>query len=285
MIDTHAHLDFKQFNKDREKVISRSFEKGLTKIINIGCNLKRSKSTVALSAKHENIYASVGVHPHDANELVEMDCNPSHENAILGLKKLAQSKKVVAIGEIGLDYYNMSEANITSFAYNAGRPAAKMAGKPNLPSRKTQIKAFKAQFKMAQELGLPVILHVREAHGEMLKIFVVEAIHELPLRGVVHCFSGSWKDAEQYLSLGFYISFTGIITYTDSYDKVIQNTPLERIMLETDCPYLAPVPHRGERCEPWMVKFIAQKIAQVKKIDIEQVAIQTTTNAVKLFGL
>lgn len=281
MIDTHAHLDFKQFKADREKVISQSFENGIERIINIGCNLKRSKSSIALSAKYKNIYASVGVHPHDAGEITK--------DALDKLKKMAKNSKVVAVGEMGLDYCN--------------------TGRPNLPSKKIQIKTFKAQFKMARELGLPVILHVREAHREMLMSLrgdkalltcrqeyceiatgsfappKVGVQDDKRIKGVVHCFSSSWKYAEQYLEMGLYISFTGIITYTDSYDGVIANTPLNRIILETDCPYLAPVPFRGKRCEPWHVKFIAEKIAEVKKIDVDEVIAQTTKNAIKLFGL
>jgi len=242
MIDTHAHLDFKQFDKDREKVISRCFKSGIKKIINIGLDL-------SLLEKHENIYGATGYHP---DEVDKFDLEK--------LKKLASQPKIVAIGEIGLDKSKIS---------NLKSPPRRQAG---------QILVFKKQLELAQELDLPVIIHCRKLHDEIIKIINGH-------RGVIHCFTGTLKQAQKYLNLGFYISFTGIITYDRSYDKVILNTPLERILLETDCPFLAPAPYRGQRCEPWMVKLTAQKIAEIKNIGFNKVVSQTTENAERLFKI
>lgn len=230
MIDTHAHLDFKQFDKDREEVITRCFKRGIKKIINISLDL-------SLLEKYENIYGAVGYHPDDIKKF-----------NLEKLKKLA--KKAIAIGEIGLD-----------------------ATKDNL---KHQKKIFQKQLAIAKKFNLPIIIHCRKLHDEIIKF--IKGHH-----GVVHCFTGSFKQAQKYLDLGFYLSFTGLITYDRSYDKVISNTPLERILLETDCPFLAPAPYRHKRCEPWMVKFAAQKIAEIKNISFDKVVCQTTKNAEKLF--
>jgi len=240
MIDTHAHLDFKRFDKDREKVIARCFEKGIKKIINIGCSLKRSRSSLELAEKYKNIFASVGLHPLCAE----------HKFNLKVFSRLA--KKAIAIGEIGLD-----------------------ASKNNLEQQK---EVFIKQLKIAKSLDLPIIVHCRKLHDKVLKMIKGH-------RGVVHCFTGNFKQAQEYLNLGFYLSFTGLITYDQSYNKVILNTPLERILLETDCPFLAPVPYRGQRCEPWMVEFVAKKIAQIKNINFDKVVDQTTKNTKKLFKI
>ncbi|MFH1392070.1 MAG: TatD family hydrolase [bacterium] len=230
MIDTHAHLDFKQFDKNREKVIARCFKDGVKKIINIGYSLK---------IQHKNIYFAVGYHPFD---IKKFDSEK--------LKKLAQ--RAVAIGEIGLD-----------------------ATKNNL---KRQKEVFIQQLAIAKKFNLPVIIHCRKLHDEIIKFIKGH-------RGVVHCFAGSFKQAQKYLDLGFYLSFTGLITYDRSYDKVILNTPLEKILLETDCPFLAPAPYRHKRCEPWMMKFTAQKIAEIKNIAYNKIIKQTSNNAEKLFKI
>lgn len=230
MIDTHAHLDFKQFDKDREEVIARCFKNGVKKIINIGYSSK---------IKHKNIYFAVGYHPYDIKRF--------------DLEKFKKSaKKAIAIGEIGLD-----------------------ATKDNLEQQK---ETFIKQLAIAKKLNLPIIIHCRKLHDEIIKLIN-------GYRGVIHCFAGSFKQAQKYLDLGFYLSFTGLITYDRSYDKVISNTPLDKILLETDCPFLAPAPYRGKRCEPWMVKFTAQKIAKIKNIAYDKIVRQTSDNAEKLFKI
>lgn len=242
MIDTHAHLDLKQFNKDREKVITRCFKRGIKKIINISLDL-------SLLEKHENIYGAVGYHPEaDKSDLEK-------------LKALAGRPKIVAIGEIGLD-------------------------KSKISNLKSQISIFQKQLALAEKFKLPIILHCRKAHEDLINILNTKyKIQNTLFRGVIHCFTGSFKQAQKYLNLGFYLSFTGLITYDRGYDKVILNTPLEKILLETDCPFLAPGPYRGQRCEPWMVKFTAQKIAEIKNISFDKVVSQTTKNAEKLFKI
>lgn len=224
MIDTHAHLD------------KKTCLKNINKIINISLNLN-------FAQKHKKIFNAIGYHPHDIKKF-----------NLQKLKKLAKNKKVVAIGEIGLD--KTAKADF-----------------------KKQKEVFLKQFNLAQKLNLPVILHVRDYHKEMLEILPEK------VNGVVHCFSSSLQNAQKYLAKNLFLSFTGIITYSGSYDKVVLNTPLDKILLETDCPFLAPAPFRGKKCEPWMVKFTAQKIAKIKNISLIKVITQTTKNTEKLFKI
>lgn len=272
MIDSHCHLDFKEFDRDREEAIKRFFDLGGEKMINVGCDLASSERSVDLASKHKNIFASVGVHPHDAEKLDEL---------VLGkLEELIANKKVVAVGEIGLDYF---------------RPESSRSPKEK------QIEAFKMQLDLAKKHNKPVIIHCRDAYVEMLEI--LKSRQSEKLRGVMHCFLGSWPIAEELLNLGFYLGFTGAITYqkksafvsapvTPKFKldepeifNVIKNTPLDRILIETDCPYLAPMPHRGERNEPSFVKHVAEKIAEIKGTSIEKTEKATSENAGKLFGV
>ncbi|MBU3965670.1 TatD family hydrolase [Patescibacteria group bacterium] len=293
IIDTHAHLDFKEFDRDREETIKRFFKSGGKKIINVGCDLKSSARSVALAEKYENIFASVGVHPHDADTF--------DAGALKKLEELTASQKAVAIGEIGLDYF---------------RPES--SGSP----KEKQIEAFKLQLDLAENHKKPVIIHCRDAYVELIEILKnyqpkadEPRAHKTPiLQGVVHCFLGSWPIAEKVLKLGFYIGFTGAITYAkeaktvdvtiaskiklDELDepldfargepeifKVIKNMPIDRILIETDCPYLAPALHRGERNEPSYIKYVAEKIAEIKGISVGEVEKATSENARKLFGI
>lgn len=275
MIDSHAHLDFKEFDKDREEVIRRFFGAGGEKIINVGCDLKSSARSAALAKKYENIFASAGVHPHDADTV--------NEATLQKLEELTARPKVIAVGEIGLDYFR------------------------NLSPKEKQIEAFKAQLELAENRKKPVIIHCRDAYVELLKI--LKDYKTENWRGVVHCFLGSWPVAEELLKFGFYIGFTGAITYPkkvkifdDPLDttrgkplvasevepeifKVIKNMPIDRILTETDCPYLAPVPHRGKRNEPSHVKYVAEKIAEIKGISVGKVEKATSENAKKLFKI
>jgi len=223
--------------------------KNISKIINISLDL-------SFAEKHKKVFNAIGYHPYEIKNL-----------NLEKLKKLTKNSKVIAIGEIGLDDSAYAKA-----------------------SADKQKNAFLRQFKLAQELNLPVILHCRGLHDEFLKILK-------KYRGVIHCFTGNLKQAQKYLDLGFYLSFTGIITYSDSYDKVIKNIKLSKILLETDCPFLVPEPirsqkkrlPRGEQSElygePWMVKFVAQKIAKIKKISYKKVVQKTTKNAKKVFKI
>lgn len=250
-IDTHCHLDFPEFDNDRDEVIKRSREDGIGFIINIGSSLKGSQASLELARHYEFIYAAIGVHPHDADSF--------SEKTYSAIKELAGKEKVVAIGETGLDYYR------------------------NLSSPQNQKALFISLINLSKELNLPLVIHTRLAEADTLKILK----SAMPVRGVVHCFSGDDNFLKECLDLGFLLSFTCNITYkkADNLRNIVKNAPLERILLETDAPYLAPEGLRGRRNEPINVKALAEMIAQIKQIGVEQVAAVTTDNAKKLFNL
>lgn len=270
MIDSHAHIDFKEFDKDREKVIARYFENGGEKLINVGCDLASSARSIALAEKHKNIFASIGAHPHEAEML--------NEEALKKLEELVVKEKVVAMGEIGLDFFRPESSGL---------------------SKEIQIDAFKAQLELAENHKKPVIIHCRDAYVDLLEI--LKNYKTTGWRGVAHCFLGSWPIAGELIKMGFYIGFTGAITYQKKSAfvtapaspkfklgepeifNVIKNTPLNRILIETDCPYLAPAPRRGERNEPSFVKHVAAKIAEIKGISVEEAGKATSENARILF--
>ena len=256
MIDSHAHLDFKEFDKDRAEVIQRAFANGVKKIINVGCNLERSKASIELAEKYRNIFASVGCHPHDV-DIAELSIVNRE------LRKLTKSDKVVAIGECGLDYFRLE----------------------NEKDKENQQKLFRTQIKLAKEMNLPLIIHCRDAYDDLLDILQSFDLSEKP--GVAHCFLGNLSEAERLLDLGFYISFTGVITFPKAEKtlEVVKKISLDRILIETDCPYLAPVPKRGDRNEPVYVRYVAEKIAEVRDIDIEKVEKATANNTMRLFGI
>jgi len=260
MIDTHSHIDFKEFDPDRDDVIKRYFCNGGEKLINVGCDIKSSERSHELAAKHENIFCAVGIHPHDAS-------TADSEN-LSKLEQMSQHYKAVAIGEIGLDFFR------------------------NLSPMETQVEAFEAQLEMALRRNKPVILHCRDAYNEMID--VLSGFNSAKWRGVIHCFSAGWEIAEKFLQMGFHIGFTGIITYykdnavTNGFPEihnVIKNMPIDRILLETDCPYLSPVPYRGERNEPLHVKYVLEKLSKIRNEDIKTVETMTSANAVDLFRL
>ena len=251
LTDTHAHLDFPQFDDDREEVIARALAAGVGIIINVGTDLASSRRAVTLAEAYPQIYAAVGVHPHDAKTLTD--------EALAELGELARHPKVVAIGEIGLDFYR------------------------DLSPRNVQREAFERQLALAQELGKPVIIHDREAHAEVMAI-----LRRWPgLRGVLHCFSGDLDMAHEAIEMGFYISVAGPVTFKNArrLPEIVRQLPLERLLIETDCPYLAPHPYRGRRNEPAYVRLVAQKVAELKGMSLERVARVTTANARQLFGL
>ncbi len=258
MIDSHCHLNFKSFNDDREAVIKKSFEDGITGIINVGTKEDSSKLAVELAQSHENLYAAVGIHPHHADIY-------SKEN-IEEIEKLASKKGVVAIGEIGLDNHLF-----------------KGSTKPTQP-KDLQIKLLKDLLNLAKNLNLPAIIHCRDAFNELLPIIVESNVSK---KGVFHCWSENLENAKKALDIGFNISFTGIITFKDALDiqEVAKAIPLERLLIETDSPFLSPIPLRGLRNVPQNVKIVGEFIAQLRGISTEEVINQTTLNAKKLFSI
>ena len=259
LIDTHCHINFKDFDKDREEIINQCLKNGIN-IINIGVNYTASKEVIEIAEKYDKgIYATVAVHPHDVGE--SRDNNNFDYDKFL---ELAKNKKVVGIGECGLDY---------EFCEN------------DLEAQKKQQEVFMEHLKLAQETNKPIIIHSRRLFPEILEI-----VKKYPkVKGVLHCYMGRWSYAEEYLKLGYYLSFTGLITYARDYDKVIKNCPLDRILIETDSPYLTPEPFRKKeeiiRNTPLNVELVAKKIAEIKGVSFEEVANQTTKNAQKLFNL
>ena len=254
--DSHAHLNFKAFNNDYLKIIKNCLDKNLW-LINVGSRYADSERAVAIAENYEKgVWAAIGLHPTSAED----------ENFVYQkyLTLAKNSDKVVAIGETGLDYYRVK----------------------NPESRIGQKKLFLEHLRLAKEINRPLIIHCREAHDDLIEI-LNSKLNTLnsKLNGVIHCFSGNRQQAEQYLELGFFIGFTGIITYSSEYDEIIKNLPLEKILIETDCPYLAPVPRRGQRNEPAYITYTAQKIASLRGLSLEKTAKQTADNALNLFQI
>ncbi|NLN14518.1 MAG: TatD family hydrolase [Tissierellia bacterium] len=252
-IDSHAHLDDSRFDGDRDILIKSLKDNDIELVINIGADLQSSIDSLKLADKYDNIYATIGVHPHSAKEVTE--------ETLEEFRKLAKHPKVVAIGEIGLDFY-----------YD------------NSP-RDIQRKWFREQLKLAKELNLPVVIHSREATKETYDIIKEE--QDGTLRGVLHCFSASKEVAMEYIKLGFYISLAGPVTFKNARvaKEVAKAVPLDKLLIETDCPYLAPEPNRGRRNEPKYVRYVAEKIAELRGIPVEEVAEQTRKNTKELFGI
>lgn len=253
MIDTHAHLDFKQFDRDRDQVIEYALSSGVERIVNIGFDLRSSLESVELAEKYGQIYAAVGFHPHDSKDL--------SDDSLEQIKKLARHKKVVAIGEMGLDFYR------------------------NLSSREDQIKAFIRQIALARELKLPIVVHVREAWDDALA--VLRETKAESVGGVLHSFTGDSEQAKSALCLGFYLSFNGMLTYPDSKtSEAVKQVPLDSILVETDCPYLPPVTHRGKRNQPAYVRLVLEKLSELfSPLTFEDLERITTLNACRLFRL
>ena len=252
LFDTHAHYDDAQFDPDREALLAALPGCGVGLVVNPGCDIPTSRKALALAARFPHVYAAVGYHPENCGPYVPEDLDT--------LRQLAAHPKAVAIGEIGLDYY--WEEN---------------------PPRDFQQQVFRAQLQLAEELELPVIVHDREAHGDSLSI-----IREFPnLRGVFHCFSGSAEMARELVKLGWMISFTGVLTYKNARKalETADAVPLEHLMIETDSPYMAPVPNRGKRNDSRNVSFICQKLAEVKGISPEDCAHITTENGKRFFRI
>ncbi len=251
-IDTHCHLDFENFNDDRETVIQRSIKNKIETIITIGTDVKSSETSIELANKFATVYPAVGIHPNE--------CSNSSEKSLQRISELCTRSKVVAIGEIGLDYYR------------------------DYAPKDRQIKFFKAQLEIAREAQLPTIIHNRNAHTDIYEILVEEKASEL--KGVLHSFEGDINFLDSILSYNFYVSLTGVVTFKNAaYNEIIKHIPLDNLLLETDSPFLAPMPFRGKRNEPSYIKYTAEKIAKVKKISVEKLAEITSNNARELFNL
>ncbi|MFY9176535.1 MAG: TatD family hydrolase [Caldicoprobacterales bacterium] len=253
LFDTHAHLDDKRFDEDRDELIRELPNRGVSRVITPGIDTDSSKKCVDLAGKYDIVYAAVGIHPHEANQ--------AEDNYLDLLADMARHKKVVAIGEIGLDYYY------------------------DFSPRDIQKKCFIEQIELAAELKLPIIIHNRDSHEDMLNI--LKSYKGIINGGVMHCFSGSWEMAKTVLDLGLYISLAGPVTFKNAKRpvEIAQNVPLDRLLIETDSPYLTPVPHRGKRNDPGHVSLVAEKIAEIRGITGEEVGRITTENAVKLFKI
>jgi TatD DNase family protein len=252
LTDTHCHLHFPHFDPDREAVLARARAAGVTVFLVPGTDLPSSRRAVALAQQHPDVFAAVGVHPHAAKTL--------RERELQELRELAGHPKVVAIGEVGLDYYR------------------------NLSPRAEQVRALEQQLALAAELGLPVIVHNREATGEVLA--ALRAWRPQGRAGVLHSFSGDVPDAEAAVGLGFCVGITGPVTYRNGEQmrRVAAAVPLDRLLIETDSPYLSPQPFRGQRNEPAHVRAVAEKIAEVRGLPLAEVARASGANAAALFG-
>lgn len=250
LTDTHTHLDAIQFEEDRHEVIARAKETGVTRIVNVGFNRETIPTTMALAEQYDFIYAAIGWHPQDAQHMREGDLE--------WIEGLCQHEKVVAIGEIGLDYYWDK-----SFM-------------------EVQKRIFREQIRLAKKVGLPIVIHNRDAHLDILTILKEEAAAEVG--GIMHCFSGSWETAKQCLAMNFYISFGGPVTFKNAKQpkEVLAQVPLDRLLLETDAPYLTPHPYRGKRNESSYVSLVAEAAAEIHGMTLEELARITTNNAARL---
>lgn len=252
LFDTHAHFDDEQFDADRDEVLKSLKSYGVGNIVNIGSSIKTSRTSIALAEKYDFVYAAVGVHPSETGELCETDIDE--------LKRLAANPKVRAIGEIGLDYHYPDDVE------------------PSI-----QKKWFVRQLELAKELNMPVVIHDRESKGECLEILKEHKISN----GVVHCFSGSAETAREILKLGMMISFTGVLTFKNAKKAIAAcaAVPLDRLMIETDCPYMSPEPHRGRRNFSGYVEFVARKMAEIKGVSYDELVDITERNAKRFYGI
>ena len=250
IFDTHAHYDDSRFDEDRDELLKNLLSTNISYIINCACDYNSCLKTLSMAEKHKNLYAALGFHPHEAESLTESDFQK--------IKALFSHEKVIAVGEIGLDYYyDFSERDI-------------------------QIKVLRKQIELANELSLPVIFHDREAHEDTMNI-----LKELKPKGVVHCFSGSAEMAKEIVKLGLYIGIGGAVTFKNARRpiEVVESIPLQYILLETDAPYMTPVPFRGKRCDSAHIQFTAEKIAEIKGISAEEVIDACRENAKRLFAI
>jgi TatD DNase family protein len=254
LIDTHAHLDSPKFDNDREEVIARALQAGIDTIVNIGFNRETIQSTMALADQYPFIYAAVGWHPTDAADM-------KLEEDLAWIEQLCGHPKVVAIGEIGLDYFW------------------------DTSPKELQHTVFREQIRLARRLNKPIVIHNRDAHEDIIRLLKEEKASEVG--GIMHCFSGSWETAKQCLDLNFHISFGGPVTFKNARvpKEVLERVPLDRLLLETDAPYLTPHPHRGQRNESAYVRLVAETAAQIKGVSLEEIAIITSENGRRCLGI
>ncbi len=250
LIDTHCHLFYENLKNDLDGVLFRAAELGVYRFICVGTNLDDSKVCLNLAEKNENIYASAGVHPHDAKDVPE--------DFLDQIADLMTFNKMVAVGEIGLDYYR------------------------NISEPETQKKVFRSQMTLAQQLNKPVIFHNRDADKD-----VIQVLSEFPdVTGVAHCYSANLETAKTFLDFGYYISFSGNLTYKNSHlPEVAKKVPFDKILVETDSPYLSPIPFRGKPNEPGRTRYVAEKLAEIYNVPLDVIAEITTANAEALFSL
>jgi TatD DNase family protein len=281
LIETHAHLDYPDFAADLEDVIRRANEAGVTRIITIGTSIESSRRAVDLAEKHPSIYAAIGVHPTYADQ--------ADYEVITPLRDLAKSPRVVAIGETGLDYHHLpsveaaKQKNVQVFsALQSGTEEQLEASIEDGAYKSTQADLFKEQLDLAVELRLNVVIHQRDAWDDTLDVL---RDYGREISGVFHCFGGSLEQANEVFDLGHLISFTGIVTFKNgaAVRDVAARVPLDAFMIETDCPYLAPVPFRGKRCEPAHTRLIAESIAAARGISLEEIAQATSATAEEFF--
>ncbi len=253
LADSHAHLGMPQFNGDRDEVIQRAIDRGVELIFTVGTDVGDCRKAIEIARRSDRVFAIIGIHPHDARHF--------NETTYSDLKTLSADAKVKAIGEIGLDFFR------------------------NLSPRETQVARFRQQIHLAKDLGVPIVVHARDAQKEVLAVLREEGVQEIG--GILHCFSGDYDMAKSCMDLGLFISIPGTITYKNSSGlrKVVKEIPLDRILVETDCPFLAPMPYRGRRNEPAYVKITASKLAEVKGLSFDEVARITSKNAKTVFRL
>ena len=253
IFDTHAHYDDEAFDEDRDQLLSSFPTNGIQAVVNIGASIQTTKSTLELTRRYAFVYGAVGVHPNETGEL--------NDHLLDWLKDMARQPKVVAVGEIGLDYYW------------------------DEPDRGIQKKWFERQLQLAREVKLPVIIHSREAAKDTLDI--MKAAHGEELGGVVHCFSYTKEIAKEYLDMDYYFGIGGVVTFQNGkkLKEVVEYLPIEKMLLETDSPYLAPVPYRGKRNSSLYIPLIAEEIAKIKGMDYDEVVRVTEGNAKSLFGI
>lgn len=252
LVDTHAHLDFEDYNSDLDAVIGRAREAGLTAIVTVGIEPKEWQPTLDIAASYKDVFPALGIHPNSAGQ--------TNTNTLADLAALCSSHRVVAIGETGLDYYR------------------------DYVPHEVQRDSFRAHLDLARQLDLPVIIHNRDAHADVLDVLRKDGAGT---RGVMHSFSGDLDFARECIGLGYMISLSGPVTFKKAADKheAARSVPLEMLLVETDCPFLTPEPFRGRRNEPSYVRYTAQTVASLREISYAQVAEATTTNAARLFGL
>jgi TatD DNase family protein len=253
LTDSHAHLNAPQFDQDRQEVINRALENGISRIINVGFNRETIPSSIALAEQYDFIYSTVGWHPQDAKDMKNEDLE--------WIEQLCSHPKVVAIGEIGLDYHW------------------------DTSPKDVQDRVFREQIRLARKLNMPIVIHNRDAHHDIVQVLREEKAADVG--GVMHCYSGSWETAKLCLDMNFHISFGGPVTFKNARQpkEVLEKVPLDRLLIETDAPYLTPHPFRGKRNESSHVKIVAETAAQIKGLTLEELAFATTQNAITLFGL